>query len=67
MFGFSLAYNMTPPSPLKMVACGGLIHSSIYLMIAGTYYAAALSTLEPDVGLGSRDRSLRSSNSGGRS
>lgn len=38
MWGFSLAYNMTPPSALK-----GLLrrfdHSMIYVMIAGTYTA----------------------------
>ena len=36
MFGFSLAYNMTPPSPLKWLL-RRFDHSSIYLMIAGTY------------------------------
>ena len=38
MFGFSLAYNMTPNSPLKwfLRRCD---HSAIYLMIAGTYTA----------------------------
>lgn len=39
MFGFSLAYNMTPPSPLKWLL-RRFDHSSIYLMIAGTYTAA---------------------------
>jgi hemolysin III len=38
MFGFSLAYNMTPPSTLKWVL-RRFDHSSIYLMIAGTYTA----------------------------
>jgi hemolysin III len=38
MFGFSLAYNMTPPSALKWVL-RRFDHSSIYLMIAGTYTA----------------------------
>ena len=36
MFGFSFAYNMTPPSPLKWML-RRFDHSSIYLMIAGTY------------------------------
>ncbi len=38
MFGFSLAYNMAPDSPLKWILrrCD---HSAIYLMIAGTYTA----------------------------
>ena len=36
MFGFSFAYNMTPPSPLKWLL-RRFDHSSIYLMIAGTY------------------------------
>jgi hemolysin III len=38
MFGFSLAYNMTPNSPAKWILrrCD---HSAIYLMIAGTYTA----------------------------
>lgn len=38
MFGFSLAYNMTPPSPLKWLL-RRFDHSAIYLMIAGTYTA----------------------------
>ncbi len=38
MFGFSLAYNMVPPSPLKWVL-RRFDHSAIYLMIAGTYTA----------------------------
>jgi hemolysin III len=36
MFGFSLAYSLTPPSPLKWLL-RRVDHSSIYLMIAGTY------------------------------
>ncbi|NLH80814.1 MAG: hemolysin III family protein, partial [Phyllobacteriaceae bacterium] len=38
MFGFSLAYNMTPPSQLKWLL-RRFDHSAIYLMIAGTYTA----------------------------
>lgn len=38
MFGFSLAYNMVPPSPLKWVL-RRFDHSAIYVMIAGTYTA----------------------------
>ena len=38
MFGFSLAYNMTPPSSLKWIL-RRFDHASIYLMIAGTYTA----------------------------
>lgn len=38
MFGFSCAYNMTPPSPLKWLL-RRFDHASIYLMIAGTYTA----------------------------
>ncbi|MCE1237144.1 MAG: hemolysin III family protein [Hyphomicrobiales bacterium] len=44
MFGFSLAYNMTPPSPLKWLL-RRFDHMSIYLMIAGTY-TALLTRLE---------------------
>ncbi len=36
MFGFSAAYNLAPVSPLKWVL-RRFDHSSIYLMIAGTY------------------------------
>jgi hemolysin III len=36
MFCFSVAYNITPPSPLKWLL-RRFDHSSIYLMIAGTY------------------------------
>lgn len=36
MFGFSAAYNLVPVSPLKWVL-RRFDHSSIYLMIAGTY------------------------------
>lgn len=42
MFGFSLAYNMAPASPLKWIL-RRFDHASIYLMIAGTY-TAMLST-----------------------
>jgi len=38
MFGFSLAYNMVPPSALKWVL-RRFDHSAIYIMIAGTYTA----------------------------
>jgi len=38
MFGFSLAYNMTPPSSLKWLL-RRFDHSAIYIMIAGTYTA----------------------------
>ena len=38
LFGFSLAYNMTPPSRLKWLL-RRFDHASIYLMIAGTYTA----------------------------
>jgi len=38
MWGFSLAYNMTPPSALKWVF-RRFDHSAIYVMIAGTYTA----------------------------
>ena len=44
MFGFSLAYNMTPPSPLKWLL-RRFDHSAIYVMIAGTY-TALLSQLD---------------------
>lgn len=40
LFGFSCAYNMAPPSTLKWLL-RRFDHSSIYLMIAGTYTAAA--------------------------
>lgn len=36
MFGFSAAYNLVPPSPLKWLL-RRFDHSSIYLLIAGTY------------------------------
>lgn len=42
MFGFSLAYNVTPPSTLKWLL-RRFDHASIYVMIAGTY-TALLST-----------------------
>lgn len=38
MFGFSLAYNMAPPSALKWLL-RRFDHSAIYVMIAGTYTA----------------------------
>ncbi len=38
LFGFSLAYNMAPPSALKWLL-RRFDHSSIYVMIAGTYTA----------------------------
>jgi hemolysin III len=38
MWGFSLAYNMTPPGALKWLL-RRFDHSMIYLMIAGTYTA----------------------------
>ncbi|MCW2316421.1 hemolysin III [Rhodoblastus acidophilus] len=38
LFGFSCAYNMTPPSNLKWML-RRFDHASIYLMIAGTYTA----------------------------
>jgi hemolysin III len=38
MFGFSLAYNMVPPSALKW-RLRRFDHSAIYIMIAGTYTA----------------------------
>lgn len=44
MFGFSCAYNMTPPSPLKWLL-RRFDHSAIYIMIAGTY-TALLSQLQ---------------------
>ncbi len=44
MFGFSCAYNMTPPSSLKWLL-RRFDHSSIYIMIAGTY-TALLSQLD---------------------
>lgn len=44
MFGFSLAYNMAPPSSLKWLL-RRFDHSAIYVMIAGTY-TALLSQLD---------------------
>lgn len=44
MWGFSLAYNMAPPSPLKWLL-RRFDHSAIYLMIAGSY-TAVLSQLD---------------------
>ena len=45
MFGFSLAYNMAPPSALKWLL-RRFDHSAIYVMIAGTY-TAILAQFEP--------------------
>lgn len=36
MFGFSMAYNLTPPGPRKWIL-RRFDHSAIFLMIAGTY------------------------------
>ncbi|MCB6178752.1 hemolysin III family protein [Rhodobacter sp. Har01] len=54
MWGFSLAYNMTPPSALKWLL-RRFDHSAIYLMIAGTYTAviAQLDQMGWAIGLGS--------------
>jgi hemolysin III len=38
LFGFSFAYNMAPPSPLKTIL-GRCDRSAIFVMIAGTYTA----------------------------
>ncbi len=65
MFGFSLAYNMTPPSPLKWLL-RRFDHSSIYLMIAGTYTPLLYQLQSLDMGLGSRDCRLGRGNRGGR-
>jgi hemolysin III len=46
LFGFSMAYNMTPPSPLKWTL-RRYDHASIYFLIAGTY-TALLSQLPND-------------------
>lgn len=45
MFGFSLAYNMAPPSALKWLL-RRFDHSAIYIMIAGTY-TALLAQFQP--------------------
>lgn len=45
LFGFSLAYNMTPASPLKWLL-RRFDHSAIYVMIAGTC-TAMLALAEP--------------------
>ena len=45
MFGFSLAYNMAPPSALKWML-RRFDHSAIYVMIAGTY-TAILAQFDP--------------------
>jgi hemolysin III len=47
MFGFSLAYNMAPPSALKWML-RRFDHSAIYIMIAGTY-TAILALFDPGV------------------
>jgi hemolysin III len=49
LFGFSCAYNMTPPSTAKAILrrCD---HASIYLMIGGTY-TALLSQVRASFGL----------------
>ncbi len=47
LFGFSLAYNMAPVSPLKWLL-RRFDHSAIYIMIAGTY-TAILAMMEPGV------------------
>ena len=39
MFGFSLAYNVTPPATALKWMLRRLDHSAIYVMIAGTYTA----------------------------
>jgi hemolysin III len=46
MFGFSLAYNMTPPSALKWLL-RQFDHSAIYVMIAGTYTAIVVQFDQP--------------------
>ena len=46
MWGFSLAYNMTPPSALKWLL-RRFDHSMIYVMIAGTYTAVIPHLDEP--------------------
>lgn len=46
MFGFSLAYNMTPPSGLKWLL-RRFDHSAIYVMIAGTYTAIVVQFDQP--------------------
>ncbi len=50
MWGFSLAYNMTPPSALKWLL-RRFDHSMIYVMIAGTY-TALIPHLDSGWGLG---------------
>jgi hemolysin III len=45
MFGFSLAYNMAPPSALKWML-RRFDHAAIYVMIAGTY-TAILAQFDP--------------------
>jgi len=46
LFGFSMAYNLTPPSPLKWTL-RRYDHASIYFLIAGAY-TALLSQLPND-------------------
>lgn len=46
MFGFSLAYNMTPPSAVKWIL-RRFDHSMIYVMIAGTYTAVIVQLHDP--------------------
>lgn len=46
MFGFSLAYNMAPPSALKWLL-RRFDHSAIYVMIAGTYTAIVVQFDQP--------------------
>lgn len=46
MWGFSLAYNMTPPSALKWLL-RRFDHSAIYVMIAGTYTAIVVQFDQP--------------------
>jgi len=49
LFGFSCAYNMTPPSGAKAIL-RRFDHASIYLMIGGTY-TALLSQARASIGL----------------
>ncbi|MFE3837628.1 PAQR family membrane homeostasis protein TrhA [Pseudogemmobacter sonorensis] len=46
MFGFSLAYNMAPPSAVKWLL-RRFDHSMIYVMIAGTYTAVLVHLESP--------------------
>lgn len=47
MFGFSMAYNMAPPSTVKWLL-RRFDHSMIYVMIAGTYTAILAQSDSPD-------------------